>query len=198
MMLAFRILMLLLAALGFVRIASCIPSSSNQSHELVPRQCVWVEEVGGWKCNEYLPTLAQIIHRLRDTANGGNVTPEKPTFFYTGLWVGVQNPTQAVVQEAMSWCIGWLANNGHKEYVFNMNALNSQWLRATRDFILTGDKQKEFEAKWGTVKAAHTLSSSVGFKVWQWPRHIRRYTSSHPETSRGAQAHTGIWSNFGP
>lgn len=88
-------------------------------NKIFRRQCIWSEAKDDWVCDYWLPSLSQIIDRMRDDASGGLADVDHSIVFYTGLnipqdemcsviehWASAQKLTYYWYETCQSWA--WL------------------------------------------------------------------------------------------
>lgn len=106
--------MLLFLFLTVLSLASSLPTfnatSSVSPPPLSKRQCVKNPATGLYDqdhCDHLLPTLDEIVARIRDTNDGGWGSPGAAAAFYSNL-AGVERPSEAQVRQSALWVLGWL------------------------------------------------------------------------------------------
>ena len=117
-----RLAPVLLLLCSLLQQASTAVSSSITTSHLHRRQCIWLRHQQIWACNEYLPTLDQIIKRYRDIEDKGKATADNSVWFYTNL------PTSSpfAILSNSGLCHGWLTSKGQESYsVFD--GFNQDW-----------------------------------------------------------------------
>lgn len=103
----FALMVLNIVTAGPIATAT-IDSPSNTTQALLKRQCSLVPNTGMYACDNMLPTLDQIVARIRDTNDGGLADAEHHAIFYTNLGGG--STELATVQRTSLWVLGWLHN----------------------------------------------------------------------------------------
>jgi hypothetical protein len=95
---------------------------SHHSLRLSRRQCEY-DAQGNIQCDGDLPTLDQIIARMRSKTKGNVVTDDRIAVFYSNLDDPSLN-NDATARE-VSWVVGWLkANNFENRFYWNYEAID--------------------------------------------------------------------------
>ena len=97
------LIVLFLCLFGFV---TGLPTPHHPSK----RQCVKNPATGAYApefCDPLLPTLDEIVARIRDTSDGGHATPAHSAVFYSNL-AGTAKPSLEEIRLAGQWVLAWL------------------------------------------------------------------------------------------
>ena len=106
--------------------------TSNNTSPLVHRECRWDDASDKFICDRYLPTLDQIVSRMKNTEDSGKASPGASAIFYTNLVDG--DLTQDKRWEMCAWCAGWMENAGIKNWYSTWNAVDPAWFRKQDDY----------------------------------------------------------------
>lgn len=87
-----------LLLLGLLSEAKPIIQHSNQAKTLWPRQCEWDPQTNAFVCDDNLPTLQQMVDKMRDPNVGGKVNANRPAIFYSKL---------GELSKVALWIFGW-------------------------------------------------------------------------------------------
>jgi hypothetical protein len=82
-------------------------ASRNETGALLRRECEYDAATDDYICDDILPTMAQLVDRLRNKP-GGLATPDRHAVFYTNL----EDPNQA---RAGAWLVTWLHAKGYRD-----------------------------------------------------------------------------------
>ncbi|ETN43031.1 uncharacterized protein HMPREF1541_02189 [Cyphellophora europaea CBS 101466] len=111
--------------------AYCNPSQAVRSDEigLSKRQCVFNPQTSKYDCDENIPSVKQMVDRMRDKDDQGTADAEHSVVFYTNLG------TEHKVSE--QWIFGWLKKEGLEDkYYYLRTVINEKWYVAQALHIL--------------------------------------------------------------
>lgn len=114
---ASRVLLFLALLIALIASSLSLPlAPSNASVDgLEKRQCVWsTDRTGRFECDDRLPTMAEIVARIRDTDDFGLADDKHVAVFWTNL----DDPSIGTTKQAAvsSWLAGWLKSRNHQYY----------------------------------------------------------------------------------
>jgi hypothetical protein len=136
--------------------------STNNTHlaELRRRQCVWNTTKNDYGCNLYMPTIHQLVARMRDPSYPWSAQPGALTFFYTNLVPLEKMMDHDYRTQLFGRLISWLRAQGLDDFIFKENALSSEpgsWFRTQMDWIRGGPDMFSFAARYGGTDSAVEL-----------------------------------------
>jgi hypothetical protein len=82
-------------------------TSYDDTEALHRRECDYDAATNQWNCDDNLPTMSQLIDRMRNKP-GGLATPERHAVFYTNL----RDPNMG---RSESWLLTWLNAKGYQD-----------------------------------------------------------------------------------
>jgi hypothetical protein len=118
---------------------------SKENSPLERRQCKWDATAQDFVCDEWLPTLDEMVARMHDTNDQGRATPETHAFFYSNLISPTTKPEdfQDELYEMWYFIEQWIANHKDLNIVDNYYgasapghfALNVNWAARQKKYI---------------------------------------------------------------
>jgi hypothetical protein len=139
------LLLLLLATL--VPCAPILPelATDNTTSYLERRQCVWNDKTSAFDCDMLLPTIPELVARMRDLSDSGAAGPASRVVFYSNLIEGEPNPASLTTM----WVQIAAYAKAHKlEPWYGASApLNPDWYNAQLGHIVANEDA--FDTKYG-------------------------------------------------
>ena len=151
----------IVSLLLFIFIASATPFDASKSmsnvtvivnstamlfpRRLMPRQCVWNSEMARYVCDAFLPSLKEIVDRLRDTDDEGLIDSDHHVAFFTDLNVDMEN-TGAMIA-------GWFASRSTNERLLQFcwfpDCIERLWMQETKRWIQKHVEEETSPVYWG-------------------------------------------------
>ena len=151
-----RITLLIVGFFNFLLLGNAYPTTGNHT-ELQKRQCVYNGK--DYDCNQYLPTAAQLVARMRDTSWYYATKPESVTWFYTNLGSKTEMRDLKTRTQLLQFCITWLLGRGIKidDLVFYNIAVETEWYNQQAAAIDNPKWEAEFKQQYGTIENAKNV-----------------------------------------
>ena len=114
----------IVALLGFIKIAASLPAGQarNISSGLQRRGCEWHDDVQKYICDNKLPTVAEIVAKMRDEDEEGLADEDHRAVFYSNL--RDPNLNSNTPMYALSWMLTWIRARGWGNgYYWALNVL---------------------------------------------------------------------------
>jgi hypothetical protein len=89
--------------------------------EFTKRQCVWNKDLQDWQCDAKMPTLIQLITRMRE----GKGTADRSVAFYTHLGDPALQPNK---DNHEAWLCAWFKGNEERGLVLLVGCGTRQFL----------------------------------------------------------------------
>jgi hypothetical protein len=104
MRLFYLFVLTIMLSLGLLGQASPFPQlHNNQTKAIQRRACDWDTQTNEFICDGNLPTLDEIVAKMRDPNNGGKALPDRPSIFYSKL---------GSITQVSLWIFGWTRTAG--------------------------------------------------------------------------------------
>ena len=115
------VILWLCSAIG-LSFSLAIPETTNTTSTLARRQCIWSDMVDDFDCDDYLPSLNQLIKRMQDVNNDGRAIAENRAIFYANLF-------ESPVTKGKAWAIwnhilAWMKSRGIASYYGAFHAVS--------------------------------------------------------------------------
>jgi hypothetical protein len=160
--------MWIIALLGLCA-ANPIGSSISQRHvsrptrvEREPAQCTFNAATNRFLCDNWLPTLDEMVARMQDANDGGRATRENRVLFFTKLVdpsiPKETEPYREEIGKVFAYIEAWARIHGYGENWYSSfnRPLSSQWLETQAEHVR--QNHDNFAAKYGVERPVDLMS----------------------------------------
>ena len=192
-------LLLVSGLLSLLNVCNGFPTGPNTNNTLVRRQCLWNAEKNDWVCTRYLPTLGNLIHRMRNpdwlfSASDVNV----PVFYSNLIDLDEMQNDAARRAEALGWVTHWLLNVGKLPYYNHLLVFNREdkdWF--ARNLAYIAEAQILPSSNGLAIQQKHSkVSLLVSIKHLLYLHSTTQHISSPGSTKSHGQIQHGKLQNF--